>query len=418
MKRYVAIFIAALPLFAALAPAAPGVSGQGRGRIRRADNAVPNEYIVVLKEEVEAGDVTVKANELAWRHMGVVRFHYTAALKGFSVRMSEGEALALSRHPLVDFVEENGSDPPSGSQSPTPSWGLDRIDRRTPALNGAYIYANTGAGVHAYVIDTGINVGHRDFAGRIGQGIGYIDDGNWLKDCNGHGTGVASVLGGATHGVAKGVTIHPVRIAGCDGRANKDTKVMALDYVAANHVKPAVTNYSWNNLRSLDTVGASAIDRAAGGLVAAGVTLVNSAGNDGRDASAYSPTGLAEVLVAAATQLSVEGPVQSPTAYDTRAIFSTFTGSSNHGAAVDLYAPGKNITCAAELGPKGEQNLTQKREGTSFAAPHVAGAAALYLESNPAATPAQVQSYLTGRASNGLVRDVPSGPNKFLYTGP
>jgi subtilisin family serine protease len=379
-------------------------------RLRKTDKPIQNEYIVVLKTDVSRWDLEGRANEIAGTFGGQIIFYYKHALRGFAVRMSEPAALALSRHPLVDFVEENAADEPSGTQVSPPNWGLDRIDQFSLPLNDTYNYPGDGTGVHAFVIDTGILSTHQDFRRTNGtsrvdltNSADFVADGFLTSDCNGHGTAVASVLGGKIYGVAKNVTLYSVRIGNCTGQGTTARKIAGLDYVAGKtNLRPAVANYSWNNTSfgSPDSIGV-----AAQGVIDSGVTLVNSAGNDNADAGNYTPTNLPAVIVVGATDI-----------VDRRSTWtfppSTTVYASNFGSVVDLFAPGIDIRTAGIS----SNNGIDTRSGTSFAAPHVAGAAAIYLQTNPFATPAQVQTFIVNRAAPGKVRNVPAGTTqKLLY---
>jgi len=381
---------------------------QSNNRIVKAKNRIADQYIVVLKDEVAKWDLEGKANELAGIFGGEIRFYFKDAFKGFSVNMSERAAAALSRHPLVEFVEENGEDTPSaGTQTPTPNWGIDRIDQFSLPLNNTYNYPNDGTNVHVFVIDTGINYTHLEFQRANGtsrvdvaNSISYVNDGYGVGDCTGHGTGVASIAGGKYSGVAKNVILHSVRIGNCGALASTENKINALNWVAGRMERPAVVNYSWNNTRP---GGFDAIGQAAQGVILSGITLVNSAGNDNIDAANSTPSYLPAVITVGATDI-----------VDRRSSW-TFPGStivhqSNYGSVIDLFAPGIGVKIAGV----GSNNAVQTMYGTSFAAPHVAGAAALYLQTNPFATPAQVQSYIVNRAAPGKVRNVPGGTTQSL----
>ena len=165
----------------------------------RAGAVVPGSYIVVLKPNVAvrpgsrtAGmTVSQTAVSLAALHRGAVTRFYEHALQGFAVRMTEAEARRMADDPRVAYIQPNGIFTINAVQSPAPSWGLDRIDQRNLPLDRAYDHRFDGAGVHAYIIDTGIRPTHQEFTGRIGNGFSAIADGNGSNDCNGHGTHVA-----------------------------------------------------------------------------------------------------------------------------------------------------------------------------------------------------------------------------------
>jgi subtilisin family serine protease len=269
-----------------------------------------------------------------------------------------------------------------------PTWGLDRIDQREHATDGAYRYDYDGTGVHAYVIDTGIQSGHFELAGRAGNGFAGVNDAMGTADCNGHGTHVAGTLGGKTYGVAKGVTLHPVRVLNCDGMGSTSSVLAGLDWVRRNAVKPAVANLSLGGMPS------PSIDAAVVSTIAAGIVVVAAAGNDSVDACAVSPARVPAVLTVGATSGA-----------DARAWFSNF------GTCVDLFAPGVSITSAWHSGGYNTLN------GTSMATPHAAGVAALYLQQHPASAPAAVTSALVNAATVDALSNLTVGsPNRLLYS--
>jgi subtilisin family serine protease len=267
---------------------------------------------------------------------------------------------------------------------------LDRIDQHDLPLNDTYTYAGNGAGVNVYLIDTGINSSHVEVAGRIGNGHTEINDGFGTEDCNGHGTHVAGIAGGTTFGVAKAATLHPVRVLNCDGEGSYSAVIAGIDWVTRHHVAPSVANMS------LGGAASAAMDSAIRNSIAAGVTYVVAAGNFATDACTESPARLAQALVVGAS-----------TQRDTRASFS------NYGACVDLFAPGQGILSAFT----GSNTATATASGTSMAAPFVTGAVALYLQAQPAATPAQVASVLLANATADHLTNAGSGsPNLLLYS--
>ena len=172
---------------------------------------------MVLKNgAVPATGVRAKASSLAGKHGGRIGFVYSAALRGFSVAMTPQAARRLAADPAVAYVEQDSVVHAIATQSPVPSWGLDRIDQRNLPLNNSYTYPNTASNVHAYIIDTGIRFTHNDFGGRASSGFDAIDGGS-ADDCHGHGTHVAGTVGGSSFGVAKGVQLVAVRVLNCSG---------------------------------------------------------------------------------------------------------------------------------------------------------------------------------------------------------
>ncbi|MFM8303765.1 MAG: S8 family serine peptidase, partial [Actinomycetota bacterium] len=191
----------------------PAAAQSLRDPIERPDQPIPDQYIVVLKRGTNAG---AAAQRLTGQFGGEVQAVYSAALEGFSVRMTDAQAQALARHPLVKVVSQDGVVSLTATQSPA-TWGLDRVDQAALPLSNSYRYDGTGAGVTAYVIDTGIRFSSTDFGGRAVTGADMITSGGNAADCNGHGTHVAGTVGGTTYGVAKQVTLVPVRVLNCSG---------------------------------------------------------------------------------------------------------------------------------------------------------------------------------------------------------
>ncbi len=358
------------------------------GKFRRSANRVESEYIVALKADAYR-DAREVAHELAKTHKGQVGRVYRHALRGFMARMSEADAKALAADSRVLYVEENARVQLTGVQTGA-TWGLDRVDQVDLPLDQTYTYNTAGAGVNAYIIDTGIRITHADFGGRAFHGFNAIADSNGSNDCNGHGTHVAATVGGSTWGVAKAANLYAVRVLDCGGSGTYDGVIAGIDWVTQNHVKPAVANMSLGG-------GASqAVDDAVTASVAAGVVYAVAAGNDSGDACTKSPARTPNALT-----------VGSTTNTDARSSFSNF------GTCVDIFAPGSNITSAWYTG----DTATNTISGTSMASPHVAGAAALYLSTNPTATPDQVGSVLSNIALQGKVTSPGTGsPNLLLYT--
>src|SRR5512138_3515062 len=351
----------------------PPASGPGPRSARLKEKKEKERYIIVLKPGVVQPGHTVPdiANEKAKKHDGDVAQTYEHALEGFALDLPPGQVKKLEEDDDdVDYVEAD-AEAEAVYTDTNATWGLDRIDQRASTLDNTYTYPNLGEGVHVYVLDTGVYASHPELAGRVSGGIDYIDLDGDPTDCNGHGTHVAGTLGGTTVGVAKQVAIHPVRVLGCVAGASCpnpcittapwSTIIKGIDWVTANRISPAVANMSISGsyLQSVN----DAVTRS----IAAGVTYVVASGNNGADACAYSPAATPNAITVAAS-----------TAADRQA------GYANVGACVDLYAPGDNIYSAVP--PSGYQT----QSGTSMAAPHVAGAAALYLAAHPDATPATV----------------------------
>jgi subtilisin family serine protease len=347
-------------------------------RFLKVSNPIPNEYIVVLKDPPSGVPVPkvadVSANLVA-RYGGSSFFVYETALRGFASKMSEEQAKAMSKDPQVSYVQENNVMQISGNQADA-TWGLDRIDQRDLPLNKTYNYSSSGAGVNAYIIDTGIRITHREFGGRAKHAFDAVNDGQNGNDCHGHGTHVAGTVGGATFGVAKNVDLHAIRVLSCQGYGSTAGVVAGVDWVTQNRVLPAVANMSLGGGED------QALDDAVRRSIAAGVTYVLAAGNENRSACLGSPSRVAEAITVGAT-----------TDADARASFS------NYGPCVDVFAPGYNITSSWVDSDSSSHTIS----GTSMASPHVAGLAALYLERNTSSAPAAVSAALVEGATGGKV---------------
>jgi hypothetical protein len=389
-----------LLVFLALAACGPGLEEatqevsplSTQGKLLRVERAVPGEYIVVFHETPEFGaqSVSAAADAMAAAHGGKVLRTYGHALKGYWARMTEAQALALAADPRVAYVQENGFVSLNATQTGA-TWGLDRVDQRNLPLSSSYVYNARGTGVHAYIIDTGIRLTHQEFTGRIGNGYDVVTSGGNASDCNGHGTHVAATVGGTTYGVAKNVTLHAVRVLDCQGSGTEAGVIAGVDWVTANRQSPAVANMS------LGGDANQALDDAVTRSINAGITYAIAAGNDTTNACLYSPARTPAAITVGATNST-----------DSMAWFS------NYGTCVDLFAPGENITSAWST----SNTATNTISGTSMAAPHVAGAAALYLERNPTVTPLQVRNALVNNGTPGKITNLGSGsPNVLLYTG-
>lgn len=354
----------------------------------RTGDSIPGRYIVVLKEGASS-PTTMAAQATALR--GQVRFVYEDALRGFAADLDAAALDALRRDPSVDYIQPDRVVRIVGTQSPTPSWGLDRLDQRNSPLDNTYNYANDGTGVHVYIIDTGVLRTHVDFGGRAVFGFSAINDGFQMSDCHGHGTHVAGTVGSATYGVAKNVRIHAVRVLDCGGTGTTSQVVAGINWVTANAIKPAVANMS------LGGGPQPALDQAVTNSIKKGISYAIAAGNSNADACNTSPARTPNAITVGATDIT-----------DQRASFSNF------GSCVDVFGPGVSITSTWNT----SNTATNVLSGTSMATPHVAGAIARYLQGNPTATPAQVVYAIRASATAGVVANPGAGsPNLLLHTG-
>src|SRR5216110_465297 len=382
--------IVAVALLAALAGCEtmsnPAQQAPDTGNRTAAAEAVAGQYIVVLQNTV--ADPASVARDLVNAAGGSLLRVYSSAIKGFAARLSAPAAAALASNPLVASVEPDQvmrADVTQSMDANGDLWGLDRIDQGALPLSRTYTYTSTGAGVHAYIIDTGIWTLHPEFGGRADDVYDAL--GVTGEDCNGHGTHVAGTIGAATYGVAKAVSLHGVRVLNCAGIGLNSDVIAGVDWVTANHASPAVANMSLGGGKS------AALDQAVTNLWNSGVFLAVAAGNDNADACNASPAGANGVFTVAASEKT-----------DAKASYS------NWGTCVEAYGPGSAIKSTYLAG------LTMTLSGTSMATPHVTGVAALYKAANGDQPSATVSSWIISNATTGAITGNPSGtPNRLLF---
>ena len=387
-----ALVAAAAGALALTAHAPAGAADRDRAPVLGAERAtaIDGRYIVVMDPRSSRADNS-RAQRQATDRGGRVLFDYGTALKGFAAKLSDRAVEALRNNPNVAYLEADQRVALSATQS-NPTWGLDRIDQRSLPLSSSYTYNATGSGVTAYIIDTGIRSTHGDFGCRVGSGYTAIADGNGTNDCNGHGTHVAGTVGGTTYGVAKQVSLRPVRVLDCQGSGTNSGVIAGVDWVTGNHAAgaPAVANMSLGGGVS------SALDTAVTNSINDGVTYAVAAGNENTNACNGSPSRVGAAIT-----------VGSTTSTDARSSFS------NYGSCLDLFAPGSSISSAWHT----SDTATNTISGTSMATPHVAGVAALYLQGSPSASPSTVTSAIVNGATTGVVTGAGTGsPNRLLYS--
>ena len=348
-------------------------------------DSVPGRYIVQFASN------TASAIAVASLASGAITT-FSNAINGFVANLTDSEVAALQLNPNVVSIEADRIVSISTDQ-PQPGWGLDRIDQRALPLNQNFSYTNTGAGVTAYVVDTGINSTHTEFTGRIKPGFTAVSDGNGTEDCNGHGTHVSGIMAGTKYGVAKSASIVPIRVLGCSGSGSVSGLIAGLNWAITDHLAgvPAVANLS------VGAGASSSLNSAVANAVADGITVVVAAGNNNANACSYSPSSApSAITVGAAVPLN-----------DSRSSFS------NYGTCLDIFAPGTSIPSAYKGSPTAAATLS----GTSMASPFVAGIAAVYLETRTSATPGAVTAAIINAATPNVVTNAGVGsPNKLAYS--
>lgn len=340
-------------------------------------------YIVEARDEAGLDRTLAELDGLGVQPIDV----WDRAMLGFVVALDPADVEYLRGLPDVVRIDQETVMTATETQA-NPPWGLDRIDQRSLPRDSGYTFGGTGAGVTLYVIDTGLRTSHTEFIGRVGSGWSY--DGSAIADCNGHGTHVAGIAGGSTYGVAKAVTIIPVKVLDCDGRGSDASVIGGIDFVIAHHPVgvPAVANISIGGMPS------PSLDLAVQNLINDGVTVVVAAGNSSLNSCNFSPARVLAAITVAASEIDDDD-----------------ADYSNYGPCNDLFAPGTGILSA----DNSSDFASMERDGTSMASPHVAGAAAIILQGHPQASPADVWAEIDAASTKDVLSECCGDPDKLLY---
>ncbi len=381
-----AAIVPAIALTTALSTASAAPSPEPGDRIILIQRAPAEPGVTVVKDTYI---VELKKGTKLKSSLGVSpQRQFTTAVNGFSAKLNAAQLAALQKNPDVVAISQDALyQAIDATQTNPPSWGIDRVDQRNLPLSNSFTYTRTGSGVHAYIIDSGVDPSHPNFGGRASFDFNGIDSNN--TDCNGHGTHVAGTIGSTSYGVAKSVRLHGVKWLNCSGGGTASAAIAAVDWVTRNAIKPAVANTSWNYPAN------TTLETSLRNMIRSGVFLATSAGNTGANSCNLLPRKIETALVTAAS-----------TRTDARASYSST------GSCVDVYAPGSAIVSTLP------GNTTGSYNGTSMATPHVAGVAALYLQTSPSATPATVKSYIETNATPNKVSGGTTGGtvNRLLFS--
>lgn len=334
-------------------------------------NAIADQFVITFDD---AHSMMGAINSV--RASGGTILHTYPSINGFAADLPADALSIIRANKNLVSIEANvlvgmlRDDIPTTITNPL-NWGVDRIDGE---MNQSYTYNSNGEGVNVYVIDSGIDDTHHLLAGHVVQAFDNVGDGR--VSCGDHGTSVASIIGGET-GVANGVTLHSVRVFDCNIVRGHAEILAGLEWIGENAESPAVVN------ASIAMYGGVVYNLAVEALIAQGITVVASAGNDYRfSACDVSPAGGNGVITVGASDID-----------DAVADFN----STNEGNCINSYAPGVDVKVANDSGD------IVTGSGTSLAAPHVTGCVARYLQNNPTTTPADMLTLIETASASGIL---------------
>ncbi|HEV7921559.1 MAG TPA: S8 family peptidase [Thermoanaerobaculia bacterium] len=409
----------ALFALAALCLAAPLYAGSGK--IEKKNRKIRDHYLVMFDDSFQP-NVKQLTKELGGKHAIKILSVWEDGVRGMAIETTEKVAEVIARDPRVASIEEDqeidldcvgdcrNKQLSSRCADGKVPWQLDRIDQRALPMDNKYISCASGhgEGVRAYVVDSGVVQLHTDFfdangVTRVVTGRNFTSIAGPFdtEDCMSHGTAAASVLAGLTGGVAKAATIVPVKVKDCNDGGSNQKIIDALNWIIQDHQtgQPAVANISLQAAGGTSTL----MDTAVNNLIADGVFVAISAGNNNTNACNYSPSRVPNAFVVGAT-----------TRTDARALSG---GGSNYGPCVTMYAPGEGIG-SAQYNSLCCLNCNPGWGLTSMAAPAAAGVAAVIYQNAGYLTPAQIKQMIIDRATLNVVTGLPASPasfNRLLY---
>ncbi|XP_006825313.1 aqualysin-1-like [Saccoglossus kowalevskii] len=341
----------------------------------RARDVVKNRYILKVKEGVDLDSVAAKLPG-----MGIgIKIRYS---HGFAIEAQEKNINQLRTMDEFEYIEEDGI------YKIDVEWGCDRTDQRNLPLNGVANFNGDGSGTHVYIIDTGLRHTHVEFGGRASFFFDF-EPLNQGDDCNGHGTHCGGTSVGIDVGIAPAASVYSVRVMNCNGIGLTTNIVDGIDAVANGGTMPGAANLSLGGGPS------PAMDDATTRLTEAGYTTAVAAGNSNEDACDGSPSRESTSITVGAT-----------TDQDARSSFS------NYGTCLEIFAPGSSVRSSYNTCDSCYATLS----GTSMAAPHVCGVAAVLLSGDQCTDNTSCRTRIEADATEDVVSDPGIGsPNKLLY---